>query len=48
MRNKLKMKKPVKMARRRGKFGWFDINWVKANAQVKRLQISIAVAYKNG
>ena len=41
-------KKPVKMAHHRGKFGWFDINWAQANAQVKQLQIKIAVAYKNG
>jgi hypothetical protein len=36
------------MARCSGKFSWFDINWVKANAQVKQLQMCIAVAYKNG
>jgi hypothetical protein len=48
MKRNEKVKKPAAMAQRRGKFGWFNINWVKANAQVKQLQIRIAVAYKNG
>lgn len=38
----------VAVAKRRGKFGWFNIDWIKANTQVKQLQIRIAVAYKNG
>jgi hypothetical protein len=42
------VKMPAAMAQCRGKFGWFNINWVQANTQVKQLQIRIAVAYKNG
>lgn len=43
-----RVRNSIKMARRSGKFSMFDINWVKANAQVKQLQMCIAVAYKNG
>jgi hypothetical protein len=43
-----RVRNPTKMARCSGKFSWFDMNWVKANAQVKQLQMCIAVAYKNG
>lgn len=43
-----KAKKAVKVAPRSRKFRWFNIDWAKANAQVKQLQINIAVAYKNG
>lgn len=42
------VKKPAEVARRKGKFNWFDINWEMANTQVKQLQIRIAVAYKSG
>lgn len=43
-----KMRKSTKKATRAGKFSWYDINWAKANAQVKQQQIEIAVAYKEG
>lgn len=36
------------MANPSGKLSWFDINWARANAQVKQMQIRIAVAYKVG
>ena len=31
-----------------GKVKWFDIDWRQATYQVKQLQMSIAVAYKQG
>lgn len=43
-----KIVKRTKLACRTGKFGWFDINWTKANAQVKQQQMQIAVAYQRG
>lgn len=32
----------------RGKIKWFSIDWRKATSQVKRCQVDIAVAYKEG
>lgn len=43
-----KEKQSMNTARHSGRFGWFDINWAQANAQVKLLQIEIAVAFKEG